>query len=289
MTITNGLTLGLKLGIVGVLGDDGDEEEGDAGGEEGGDGGDSGLTLDGIEESTCFDCDVTLPEGYTGTTLFNKVTSPNDGASQSDYDLTASNMTLSGDTGTSAATLTHSGTGYLQILNPTGQFINHIARSGTSGWLAMAWKTNDSTGNLFLFDTRNSVTDAGLGVAIRKRGSETFQFIINNSGGLVQSATTTNIMPLDTRTLSIVSWNGTNTRFWINDTPAAEVENLTFWTDTTTSCNEAFNVFQSYVGSNKGDATTELIGVYGGNAFLDNTSAGNIAEFLGTRHEEIYF
>lgn len=263
---------------------------GNAGGDAGGDGALPILTLDGVETSTCFDCDVTLPSGYSGTTLFNKIENPNDGASQSDYDFTAVDMTLSGTAGTSAAKLTQpTGGGYLQILNPAGPFIRNIGRSGTSGWLAAAWLTNDSTGDLFLFDSRNNTVDSGNGLAIRKRGNETFNLLLNNQGGLIQVASTSNTMPLNTPVLTIFSWDGTNVRFWVNNTATSEIESLSFSTDTDLINDEAFYAMQNYLGSNSGDSSTELKGIYGGDDYINDTRASNISGVLEARHGETYF
>lgn len=249
--------------------------------------------------SACMDLDVTKAASYDGSSQewLNLVTAPADGSDQSDYDYNVG--TTSGSDGNDP---TYNGTGagdiagfwgfstgdYFTIKTPNPVLLNNSGRSGgQSGWAVVTWRTSDTSGNVFLFDTRNSSGDAD-GNSWRKSGAEKQQAIIDNTGGIVVP-TGADTIPLTTDVILIYSWNGTNATFWTGSATGDEVAGV-IPSDTTLNSNQVANLMAAFSGANTPDTGTDtrLYSFAFGNEYLNDTKAAAIIDFYETRHSRDY-
>lgn len=256
---------------------------------EGGSGIDPKAPLSAVESSTVFDFDATIGASNDGTSAWkNLIASPADGSAQTDYQLDITGMGFQGTQDEADARIVHNRLGYPNQPNHTGDFITKIAQSGRSGWLTFAYKHND-TNTRFLFDNRN--TTNGAGVFARKMSSEIVQFFVSNgTGNTIASSSDT--VPINTDTVTIISWDGSNVRFWLDNSGVGEEVSLSIPIDTSTLSDEnlIYNInYTEQASTSFGANLLWHANLSGGNEYLDDTKANAIVEALSARHGVTYW
>lgn len=245
--------------------------------------GESDASLASVISSACFDVDATIEDSYGGSGAWkNLISSPADGASQSDYDFTNNVMTFNGTVGDQAAYWTNPTTsGNFQLSTNTTLTANlHQAASTQDWWLCFAFRKPTGSGGNYLAATRIS----SRGVLIRDAGfgSPEFSFLQQNSGGSVTLNSGSTWFTDDADNIGIISYDASadTTRFWLNSTTS--VSDAGAPASGTDAANAAMRLFSF------ADATARFYHASMGNELLDDTKASDIISFLETRHGRDY-
>lgn len=255
--------------------------------------------LDGVLASTCFDVDATIAASYggSGQTWANLIASPADGAAQTAYDFylgangtaTTDDPTFTGTAGNAAAYFSLDGGDYFKLKGANPTLLNnlHKTTSGNAWWLAFAFQTGPSITQDTFFATADASFDHG--IEMRIEGSPR-KLVLRQFNGTSTAAftPTSEVSAASTDYLVIFSYDkDTNTiRFW-NRSTTKESATLTLNTDTSSADSAAVYATNTALADSLASGY-RMYGLYGGNAFIDNTEAAAIFAHLEARHARDY-
>lgn len=170
--------------------------------------------IDTFISSTCFELDIANSDCYSGSgsTLSNLTATPNDTASQTDYDITWSGgVTFTGTAGVAGAYLALDGTGYLPITNldncPMLAKAHRTDQSGT--WFAMAFRFVLNNATQRFMGNVNGSADRGHRIS-NLSDEQTDHWQTNGGGTQTRTANFCNATLSDaTDYLLVMTWDGT--------------------------------------------------------------------------------
>ena len=242
--------------------------------------------LDGVVDSTVFELDATDADSYsgTGTTWSNLISSPADGASQSDYGFTIGDVSFVGTADDPAAYFTDDGNPLIAIAGGNTDFLSdlHKTTGGSDFWVAIAFNKSDDTwqGNTYMMKTMDGGV-AGNGFGLRQITNETVQ-IRQDDAPATSIVSTPAFSPADGDHIFIVSHShSTNkTTYWIDSATGTEVDHT--FSENTTDADEALEIYPSMTAEDR------LYSFAMGNEYIGDTEAAAIISYLEAKHSRDY-
>ena len=257
--------------------------------------------LDGVLDSTCFDLDATIVDSYggSGQTWANLITSPADGASQTDYDFHLGNdatadttdPTFTGSAGDQAAYFSLDGGDCFNIKSFTSaqSVLFNAAKSNSSWWIAITALIPTSVNNDNLCGSGDLAADIGIKFNCTSATLNRCNLFQQDGSTNRNIGFVGNSINRDGNNIIIISNNGGTPIQWHNSTTGVN-GNGAYSTNTTDPA-RSFRIGSTSDAAGIEDAMpsgTRIYSFAGGNEFLDDTKAAAIISHLETRHNRDY-